>query len=102
VIAQTRADIGLERLVGNQCVHVSVTREFLLKVRPLPLPPERVVLELVGEQTVDAELLVALRDAAEAGFQIALDDFRLSAESERLLELADAVKLDIRELAAGR
>src|SRR5687767_1112139 len=39
---------------------------------------------------------------AEAGFQIALDDFRLSAESERPLELADAVKLDIRELAAGR
>ena len=68
----------------------------------MPLPPERVVLELVGEQTVEAELLVALRDAAEAGFQIALDDFRLSAESERLLELADAVKLDIRELDGGR
>ena len=98
VIAQSLADIGLERLVGNQRVHINVTREFLLKVRPLPLPPERVVLELVGEQTVDAELLVALRDASEAGFQIALDDFRLSAESEPLLELADAVKLDIREL----
>jgi EAL and modified HD-GYP domain-containing signal transduction protein len=98
VIAQSLADIGLERLAGNQRVHINVTREFLLKVRPLPLPSERVVLELVGDQNVDAELLVALRDAADAGFQIALDDFRLSAEHEPLLELAGAVKLDIRVL----
>jgi EAL and modified HD-GYP domain-containing signal transduction protein len=102
VIAQSLADIGLERLAGNQRVHITVTREFLLKVRPLPLPlplpSERVVLELVGDQNVDAELLVALRDAADAGFQIALDDFRLSAEHEPLLELAGAVKLDIRVL----
>jgi c-di-GMP phosphodiesterase len=98
VIVQSIADIGLERLVGNQRAHINVTREFLLGVRPLPLPPERVVLELVGSQRVDGELLEALQDAVDAGFELALDDFQLDHEHRPLLELATAVKLDIREL----
>ena len=48
VIVQSLADIGLERLVGDSRAFINVTRDFLLKVRPLPMPPERVVLELVG------------------------------------------------------
>ena len=42
VIVQSLADIGLERLVGDSRAFINVTRDFLLKVRPLPMPPERV------------------------------------------------------------
>src|SRR4051794_38823066 len=55
VIVRALADIGLDRLVGDRLAWVNVTREFLLGVRPLPLPPERVMLELVEGQAVDAE-----------------------------------------------
>ncbi len=101
VIVQSLADIGLERLVGDSRAFINVTADFLLKVRPLPMPPERVVLELVGSHRADPELLGALCDARDAGFKIALDGFRLSPGLEPLLELATVVKLDIRALSGA-
>jgi c-di-GMP phosphodiesterase len=101
VIVQSLADIGLERLVGDARAFINVTADFLLKVRPLPMPPERVVLELVGSHSADPALLGALRDARDAGFRIALDGFRLSPGLEPLLDLAGVVKLDIRALSGA-
>jgi len=101
VIVQSLADIGLERLVGDSRAFINVTADFLLKVRPLPMPPERVVLELVGTHTADPALLGALRDARDAGFKIALDGFRLTPGLEPLLALANVVKLDIRALSGA-
>src|SRR3954462_4378935 len=101
VIVQSLADIGLERLVGDSRAYINVTREFLLKVRPLPMPPERVVLELVGTHSADPELLEALRDARDAGFRIALDGFRYVPGLEPLLDLASVVKLDILALSGS-
>ena len=78
---------------------------FLLEVRPLPLPPERTVIELLEGQAVDGELLEVLGELRAAGFRIALDDFRFDTGWESLVRQADAVKLDIRELpgeALGR
>ena len=97
VLARAIADIGLPRLAGTRPVHVDVTREFLLALRPLPLAPERVVLEVRADQAPDDLLLLALRDARAAGFQIALDGFRADVAGE-LLELADSVKLDVGRL----
>jgi EAL and modified HD-GYP domain-containing signal transduction protein len=101
VIVQSLADIGLERLVGDARAYINVTPDFLLKVRPLPMPPDRVVLELVGNHSADPELLDALRDARDAGFQIALDGFRYAPGLEPLLELANVVKLDILALSGA-
>ena len=98
VIVRALADIGLDALVGDRKAWVNVTREFLLEVRPLPLPPERTVIELLEGQTVDDELLAVLGELRAAGFRIALDDFRFDPGWERLVEHADAIKLDIREL----
>ena len=62
------AAIGLDRLVGERLAWVNVTREFLLGVRPLPLPTERVMLELLEGQAVDAALLDVLAELRESGF----------------------------------
>src|SRR5688500_4425581 len=53
VLVQSIVDIGLTRLVGARPAHVDVTREFLLAVRPLPLVPEQVVLELQVDAPAD-------------------------------------------------
>jgi EAL and modified HD-GYP domain-containing signal transduction protein len=74
---------------------VDVTREFLVAVRPLPLAPDSVVLEVRADQPVDDLLLLALREAREAGFRIALDGFRAEIAADALLDLADSVKLDV-------
>jgi EAL and modified HD-GYP domain-containing signal transduction protein len=96
LIAHAFGDIGLARLAGARTVHVNVGRDFLLAVRPLPLDPSRVVLEVDAGQPVDEVLLLVLREAREAGFRIALDNFRAGADA--LLDFADSVKLDITAL----
>ena len=98
VIVRALADIGLDALVGDRKAWVNVTREFLLEVRPLPLPPGRTVIELLEGQAVDDELLAVLGELRAAGFRIALDDVRFDPGWELLVEHADAIKLDIREL----
>jgi EAL and modified HD-GYP domain-containing signal transduction protein len=95
VLAQAIADIGLHKLVGDRPAHVDVTREFLLLVSPLPLDPQRVVLEVSVDEHIDDELLGVLRDTRAAGFRIALDGFRDGLGEEALLDLAESVKIDV-------
>ena len=95
VLSQAIADIGLLKLVGDRPAHVDVTREFLLLVSPLPLDPERVVLEIAADEHIDDELLTVLRQIRTAGFRIALDGFRDGIGEEALLDLADSVKIDV-------
>ncbi len=97
VILDGLFDVGLLDLVGDNVAYVNVTRDFLLSVRPLPLPARRVVLELLEDQIVDDALLRVLEDLVAEGFTIALDDFRLTRQTERLLSYASIVKIDVLE-----
>ncbi len=97
VILDGLFDVGLLDLVGDNVAYVNVSRDFLLSVRPLPLPARRVVLELLEDQVVDEALLGVLQDLVAEGFTIALDDFRLTPATERLLRYASIVKLDVLE-----
>ena len=97
VLTQAIADIGLAKLAGTRPVHVDVTREFLLALRPLPFAPDRVILELAADQPADELLLHALKEAHDAGFQIALDGFD-GDEGNVFLDFADSVKLNIATL----
>jgi EAL and modified HD-GYP domain-containing signal transduction protein len=90
-------DVGLADLVGENVAYVNVSRDFLLSLRPLPLPPRRVVLELLEDQVVDEALLGVLGELVSDGFRIALDDFRLTDATKQLLQYASVVKLDVLE-----
>src|SRR4051794_38500571 len=93
LVAHAFGDIGLPRLAGSRAVHVNVSREFLLAVRPLPMDPSRVVLEIDAVQPVDDALAMVLREVRDAGFHVALDGFHAGADG--LLEFADSVKLAV-------
>jgi EAL and modified HD-GYP domain-containing signal transduction protein len=97
VIVDGLLDVGLWELVGEREAYLNVSRDFLLTVRPLPLPAGRVVLELLESQAVDDELCGALAELTAQGFTIALDDFRFTRETERLLRYAKIVKVDVIE-----
>ncbi len=97
VVVDGLLDVGLFDLVGERLAYVNVSRELLLGVRPLPLPARHVVLELLEDQVVDDELLGVLDELLDQRFTIALDDFRLTPETERLLKYARIVKVDVLE-----
>ena len=99
VMAGAFGDLGLDLLVGDRSAHINVTREFLLDMRPLPLEPRRTVLELVEDQKIDTALIDVLEEAVDAGFTLALDDFKHAPKMDPLLDLASIVKLDVRALS---
>ena len=74
VILNTFLEIGIERLVGSGLAFVNLTRNFILGKFPIPLPSDRVVLEVLENITVDEELISAVHELADRGFKIALDD----------------------------
>jgi c-di-GMP phosphodiesterase len=101
VMVGALAEIGLEKLVGDRPAYIEVTPQLLDYVGQLPLPPERVVLEVAASLHVDADLLRALHDVITAGFQIAIVGVIPARAGEPLWQLASAVKLDSRAVAGG-
>jgi EAL and modified HD-GYP domain-containing signal transduction protein len=98
VVMNTFTDFGLERVVGDGNAWINVSRTFLLDRLAFALPAGRVSLELLERQTIDEELLDALRDLRAAGYTIVLDDFVYDPSLAPLVALADVVKLDVLEL----
>ncbi len=97
VIVEGLVEVGLLDLVGASIAHLNVSRDLLLDVRPLPLPPERVVLELIDHHRADDALVDVMHELHEQGFTLALDDFRPTQPSEGLLGLVQIVKIDVLE-----
>jgi c-di-GMP phosphodiesterase len=97
VILDGLIDVGLLDLVGERLAFLNVSRDFLLSVRPLPIPARQVVLELIEGQVIDEPLLEVLGELVEHDFAIALDHFSLNPETERLLSYARYVKVDVLE-----
>ncbi|MFT3696672.1 MAG: HDOD domain-containing protein [Kofleriaceae bacterium] len=93
-------EIGLDSLVGPSLpVWINLPEDFLLGRYPLPLPPERTVLEVLEDVPVTDKLIEALQGYAADGFKIALDDFVLTDETARLIPLATYIKVDVLNVA---
>ncbi len=89
-------EIGIDALVGPELpVWVNLPEDFLVGRYPLPLPPERTVIEVLEDVPVTDKLIESLEGFAADGFKIALDDFVLTDETKRLIPLASYIKVDI-------
>jgi EAL and modified HD-GYP domain-containing signal transduction protein len=96
VLVGAFAEVGFTAAVGGGTAFVNVTERFLREVDPLPLAPERTVLEILEDARPSPELLERLAALRSQGFRIALDDFHLDAATEAFLPVADIVKIDVR------
>lgn len=87
-------EIGLDKLIGERSLFMNVSREWLERPELLPLPPERVVIEVLESVTNDERTLAALNVIKARGYRIALDDYVLDAGNASLLHVADIIKID--------
>lgn len=85
---------GSRRLAEGNLAFVSVNRDMLLSGGLEALDPTAAVLQIAPSLYGLPEVLNACRDLADAGYAIALDDFRFSEELRPLLEIATIVKID--------
>lgn len=89
--------IGLKTLANNLPAFIVTTREILIGEYLSLLPAEKVVAEIPASVAVDAEVLRACKQLKEAGFRIALSNFRADDPRKELEETAAFLKIDIKE-----
>ena len=92
-------EIGLDRLTAGLPIHLNFPRELLETECPIPLPPDRVVIEVLEDVPDDPAVVAGIKALRKRGHRIALDDYSPTTTAPGLLELADIVKLVIRNVA---
>lgn len=95
VILNTFMEIGLDTIVGQKPAFINLTRDFILQDYSQIFPAGRVVMEVLEDVLVDAELVEAVRRLSAQGYTIALDDFIYHERLQPLVEIADIIKVDV-------
>jgi EAL and modified HD-GYP domain-containing signal transduction protein len=97
VLLNAFTELSIDDVVGNHKAFVNFTRTLLHA--PPPFNRQKLVIEVLEGQQIDASMLHSLKQLREQGYTIALDDFELSHETEELIAYADIVKLDVLALS---
>jgi len=98
VVLNALTELDMKRVVSNKTAWINVSREFILDGLIQAVPPSVVGLEIPETETFDEEMVEALRELKDAGYRLALDDFRDREGSAAVLELFDIVKLSMPDL----
>lgn len=95
VLSIVSSHVDLAELAGDGLLFINLPRSFILGDLPIPLPPGRVVLELLERVEADEQVGAALAALRAAGYLIALDD--MVPDDPRLVvaDHADFVKVDL-------
>lgn len=102
VILNIFTDIGIERLTDGKKAYINVNRRFLIDGVELPIPAEKVVLEVLENVEPTPDIIEAIRGLTERGFTIAVDDVVNPGDIEELLPLTGIVKFDLMKMDLGR
>ena len=94
-IASAALEIGLDKLAGDLPVHIHFPTELLIDVPQLPLPPDRVVIQVLEESLAEPKALVGVQALRSRGHAIALDGYSRPAGDATLLTCFGTVKLRI-------
>src|ERR1700757_1197027 len=92
---KTAIGAGFDRLAGQDRAFVKVTRDFLLSDLCSSLPPERVVLEIPGDATVDGPVGDSIAKLSEKGYAIALGHFADAEQIKPIVEFMDIARINI-------
>jgi EAL and modified HD-GYP domain-containing signal transduction protein len=94
-ISSAALDIGLDKLAGELPVHITFPAELLVDVPQLPLPPGRVVVQVLEETLTQPKALVGIQALRSRGHAIALEGYSRPASDPALLACFSTVKLRI-------
>ncbi|GAB6262847.1 EAL domain-containing protein [Photobacterium sp. CCB-ST2H9] len=90
--------VGDDLATASQRTFINFPHDSLIKLMPLLLPRQKVVIEVLETCVPDDELLAAVRHLHKQGYTIALDDFELDPAWQRFLPFVHLIKLDFIKL----
>lgn len=89
---------GFASLTGGKPAFINFTRDLLIGRLAYVLLPKQLVVEILETIEPDDEVIKARQELRQSGYRIALDDFVLRPGYERLLSVADIVKVDFLQI----
>lgn len=92
-------EIGLHSLVGKRQLYLNVSVEWLAQPDLMPLPSDQVVIEL-PDCKIDPQLWQYIENAKALGYRIAASAGTILSVGDKLADLIDIVKVDVREAQA--
>lgn len=87
---------GLPKLTNGRPAFVNFTENLLLSDFAYMANPKEVVVEILESNQGDPALIQKLEEMKNAGYTLALDDYTGDPKFDRLLHLADIIKVDFR------
>jgi c-di-GMP-related signal transduction protein len=90
--------IGLESLSGGHKVFINFTQNLISQEIPALFPIGQTVVEILEDVQPEADVIRACRSLSGKGYLLALDDFVFQDGMEPLIELADIIKIDFRQI----
>ncbi len=84
---------NIESIIGGHCAYINFTKNLL--INPPPIPQEKIVIEVLEDIKADEQVLLGLHNLRKQGFTIALDDFFINRDTQKMLRYANIVKIDV-------
>jgi c-di-GMP phosphodiesterase len=98
VFLNTFSVAGLNSMVGSRKAFFNVTRNFLIGRYPIPVSPDRIILEIQQDFNFDSMLTRSLKELSAQGYQIALDGVTSRQQILPVTEIIHFVKINIPEM----
>ncbi|KJY81635.1 histidine kinase [Vibrio galatheae] len=95
LIVENFLSLGTNPALSTSRCFINFPHSSLVRLLPLSLPKEQIVVEVLETCTPNDELLAAIKQIHANGYLIALDDFVYKPEWERFLPYVQIVKIDI-------
>lgn len=95
LIVENFLSIGTNPALATSRCFINFPHSSLVRLLPLSLPKEQIVVEVLETCTPNDELFAAIKQIHANGYLIALDDFVYKPEWERFLPYVQIVKIDI-------
>ncbi|MCG8016411.1 MAG: HDOD domain-containing protein [Candidatus Thiodiazotropha sp. 'RUGA'] len=88
-------EFGLHRLVGKHRVFINMTERFFTEFTSLPVDPQQIVIEVLEDFDLTPAVIDGIKKLHEAGYAIALDDYRFEQRWIPLLPYCALIKVEI-------
>lgn len=98
VFMHTFLSFGIHKVVGNHKVFINFSEDLLKEELFLSFPPKTIVIEVLETVMITPNVLKHIKKFKEAGYQIALDDFKMREdyfEHKDIFSLVDIIKVDL-------
>lgn len=90
-------ELGIDSIVDGKRAFVNFDYEFLMSEAVELINPSTLIIEVLEDVVVDAELLERIKYLKAKGYKIALDDFVEEYKSYLLTPISDIIKYDLME-----